>query len=65
LLDDVVGLERFAVVLQDQIVHAEVSLGSQMSGELPRVIALDTDRALAIAQNLADFPESCGARAVW
>src|SRR5262249_59031365 len=55
LLDDMVRLERLAVIFQNQVAHAKAGLGAQVTRELSCVVALDTNDAFTGRQNLADL----------
>src|SRR5204862_7647636 len=55
LLEDLMWLERLAIVLENLVIHSHARLGSEMAGELARVVGFDANRLLAAAKNLCDF----------
>src|SRR5581483_7783824 len=51
LLDNVVRLERLAVIFKDVVVNGVAGFGAQVAGKLSSGVQLHTDSALAITQN--------------
>src|SRR5262249_47122379 len=49
--DDMMWLERFAIVLQDHVVNSETGFNAQVTRELPGIVALDADGALRAAKH--------------
>jgi hypothetical protein len=53
--DNVMGHERFAVVLADVAVRVEAGLAPEITGELAAVIVLNHDDMFALREDAADL----------